>query len=222
MTRRRLRPDELTLWQEVARKTTPLSSKRKMPAPSFTEQSPQDSLARPIPRRKSPRNSRSDKPPGTAMAGMTCCRRSPERLKQAPVSMDKKAFQRLKRGKLVPEAKLDLHGMTLEQAHPALNGFILRSHATGHRLVLIVTGKGRDRDPGDAVPIRRGVSAPQRAAMAAYGAPVRAGVADHRGTSQTWRRRGVLRLSTTPALTPGAPEPRRSSSSASRTRNIPR
>ncbi len=42
----------------------------------------------------------------------------PERLAKQPVHMDKKAFGRLKRGKMHPEAKLDLHGMTQDQAHP--------------------------------------------------------------------------------------------------------
>jgi DNA-nicking Smr family endonuclease len=168
MTRRRLRPDELTLWQEVARKTTPLSSNRKLPATSSTDQPAQQAR----PPRQEP-----ETPPKFEI-GQTARDRNgghdvlpplPEGLQQAPVSMDKKAFQRLKKGKLVPEAKLDLHGMTLDQAHPALNGFILRSHAAGRRLVLIVTGKGRDRDPGDAVPIRRGVlrhSVPQWLRMA--------------------------------------------------------
>ena len=156
MTRRRLRPDELTLWQEVARKTTPLSSNRRVPATSFTDQPAQQTR----PPRQEPAT------PPKFEIGQTARDRNgghdvlpplSERLKQAPVSMDKKVFQRLKKGKLVPEAKLDLHGMTLEQAQPALNGFILRSHASGRRLVLIVTGKGKDRDPGDAVPVRRGV-----------------------------------------------------------------
>jgi len=174
MSRRRLRPDELTLWQEVARKTTPLSSNRKLPAASSSEhasaetstprQNPADLSQFEIGRDASQTGRNHDVLPPLA-----------DRLKTAPVSMDKKAFQKLKRGKLMPEAKLDLHGMTLEQAHPALNGFILRSHAAGRRLVLIVTGKGRDRDPGDAVPVRRGVlrhSVPQWLRMAPLSALV--------------------------------------------------
>lgn len=71
--------------------------------------------------------------------------------------MDKRRFQRLSRGKLDPEARIDLHGMTLAQAHGALNGFILRAHAAGLRLVLVITGKGRERpDDGLAVPDRPG------------------------------------------------------------------
>jgi len=73
------------------------------------------------------------------------------------VAMDRKSFQRLKRGKLTPEAKLDLHGMTLDHAHAALTRFILRAHGGGKRLVLVVTGKGKDRDGDGPIPVRHGV-----------------------------------------------------------------
>ena len=80
-----------------------------------------------------------------------------EQIASAAVAMDRKSFQRLKRGKLSPEARLDLHGMTLDQAHGALTAFILRAHGAGKRLVLIVTGKGKDRDIGGPIPVRYGV-----------------------------------------------------------------
>jgi DNA-nicking Smr family endonuclease len=74
-----------------------------------------------------------------------------------PVQMDRKAFGRMKRGKLSPEGKIDLHGMTLEQAHPALNRFVMSAHGAGKRLVLVVTGKGKSgRDTGP-IPLRKGV-----------------------------------------------------------------
>ena len=71
--------------------------------------------------------------------------------------MDKKAHTRLKRGKLAPEARIDLHGMTLDQAHPALIRFVLTSYTRGLRLVLVITGKGQREDPYDPMPMRRGV-----------------------------------------------------------------
>jgi len=61
------------------------------------------------------------------------------------------------RGKLKPEGRLDLHGMTLAQAHPALTRFILDAYDRDKRLVLVITGKGKDRDEGGPIPIRRGV-----------------------------------------------------------------
>ena len=71
--------------------------------------------------------------------------------------MDRKQHGRVTRGKLEPEARLDLHGMTLSAAHPALNRFILDAHAAGKRLVLVITGKGKDRDDGGPIPTRIGV-----------------------------------------------------------------
>ena len=40
------------------------------------------------------------------------------------------------------EARLDLHGMTLAEAEPAVRDFIRRQYASGKRCVLIITGKG--------------------------------------------------------------------------------
>lgn len=71
--------------------------------------------------------------------------------------MDQKQFGRMKRGKLVPEARIDLHGMTLDQAHPALIRFILRSQSEGKRLVLVITGKGKSPDTFDPTPQHRGI-----------------------------------------------------------------
>lgn len=77
--------------------------------------------------------------------------------KTTPVTMDKKAFTKMKRGKMSPDAKIDLHGMTQDQAHPALINTILNAHAAGKRLVLVVTGKGKKRDDGGPIPVRTGV-----------------------------------------------------------------
>ena len=80
-----------------------------------------------------------------------------DRLSRAPLNMDNKAFGKMKRGKLKPEARIDLHGMTMDQAHPELIGFILNSQAMGRRLVLVITGKGKMRDDGGPIPARQGV-----------------------------------------------------------------
>ncbi|MGI1662186.1 Smr/MutS family protein [Palleronia sp. KMU-117] len=71
--------------------------------------------------------------------------------------MDKRVHDRLKRGKFQPEARIDLHGMTVADAHGALTAFILRAHADGRRLVLVITGKGQGGDRGGPIPEARGV-----------------------------------------------------------------
>jgi DNA-nicking Smr family endonuclease len=47
----------------------------------------------------------------------------------------------IKRGRLEPEARLDLHGLTQEGAHRALIRFLQRGRAMGARVVLVITGK---------------------------------------------------------------------------------
>ncbi len=60
----------------------------------------------------------------------------------APVGVDRRTADRLRRGRLPVEARLDLHGHTQDEAHAAVSGFITRNAAAGRRCVLIVTGKG--------------------------------------------------------------------------------
>ena len=79
-------------------------------------------------------------------------------LSRAPQALDKRTHDRLRKGKKAPEARIDLHGMTAAQAHGALRGFILSSHARGLRLVLVITGKGNTtRDEIGIMPTRNGV-----------------------------------------------------------------
>lgn len=72
--------------------------------------------------------------------------------------LDRRTEINLRRGKVKIEARIDLHGMTQEQAHPALGDFLADSQAAGKRSVLVITGKGRGKDGGgtgilrDAVP----------------------------------------------------------------------
>jgi len=59
--------------------------------------------------------------------------------------IDHRTEQRLRRGQLDIEGRLDLHGMNQNQAYDALLHFIPKSYDSGKRCVLIVTGKGYKR-----------------------------------------------------------------------------
>lgn len=153
MTRRRLRPDEIELWRRVAETTERLHSDRK------AHEAP---MPRPKPKKPAPKVrsiTSFDMGERSTMESMAHDLAPPvsDRIAAAPLRMDRKTHQRLKRGKLSPEARLDLHGMTTERAHPLLTSFILRAQADGKRLVLVITGKGKHRDEGGPIPVRHGV-----------------------------------------------------------------
>ncbi len=56
--------------------------------------------------------------------------------------LDRRTEDRLRQGKMEIEGRLDLHGLTLAQAEPAVGSFIRASQSSGKRCVLIITGKG--------------------------------------------------------------------------------
>ena len=150
---RHLSSEERALWDRVAERATPLHPAREEPAPEFS------------PPPKSKRFVPQPDPLPDFQVGQKVDVARPhdlmrplvDRLGAAAVNMDNKSFGKMKRGKLKPEARIDLHGMTIAEAHPELVAFILNSHAMGRRLVLVITGKGKDRDDGGPIPTRFGV-----------------------------------------------------------------
>ena len=57
----------------------------------------------------------------------------------------------LRRGDHRPEARLDLHGQTREEALRAVERFVLRSRAEGLRAVLVIHGRGQNSEAGEPV-----------------------------------------------------------------------
>lgn len=159
------------MWQLVANRAEPLSKK-----PAYPDK-PSPNRPDPKPTQSVPRKSNQFKV-GQAVNHSSDNDLLPslsQQMRTAPVQMDQKAFGKMRRGKLKPEARIDLHGMTMAQAHPALTSFILRSTSAGHRLVLVITGKGKDRDDGGPIPTKFGVlrhNVPQWLSMAPIGALV--------------------------------------------------
>ncbi|WP_341214267.1 Smr/MutS family protein [uncultured Limimaricola sp.] len=154
---RHLSPEERALWDSVARQAAPMHRRRaaqsthvsapKQPAP---EEANPPARFDPLPRFHVGQKADAARP-DDLLPGLR------DRLRAAPVAMDAKAHGRMTRGKLKPEARIDLHGMTLAEAHPELVAFILSSQAMGRRLVLVITGKGRARDYDAPMPVRYGV-----------------------------------------------------------------
>ena len=150
--RRHLSPEEADLWRSVARTARPLHSQPiSLPEPPAAPEPPPPLVhARP---RLTPflLGEKHRKPEQRDLAPTL-----PDRLDQAPLRMDAGTHARMTRGKLHPEARIDLHGMTLAEAHPELIRFILNAQSAGLRLVLVITGKGKRREDTGPIPQRVG------------------------------------------------------------------
>jgi DNA-nicking Smr family endonuclease len=149
MKGKKLSSEDLKLWDKVTGSTKPLDKKK----PVVHDTPPKKNKLRSVikPQRVSPKIKTLSQSANEPFQKKVILENSQK------VKMDMKAFTKLKKGKLEPEDTLDLHGMTLETAFPALSSFISRAHSTQKRLVLVITGKGKNTDPGYAVPQRNGV-----------------------------------------------------------------
>lgn len=124
---RRLGADDLSLWRHVTRDVTPLrpapptASDPTPPPPAAPPPAPPHVPAAPAPRAATPLR---DLAPGKI------------------ADLDRATGERLRRGALAIDGRLDLHGLTQAEAHAALDRFLAGSAAMGRRCVLVITGKG--------------------------------------------------------------------------------
>lgn len=65
--------------------------------------------------------------------------------------LDARTMDKLRRGQIRPEARIDLHGMTRKQAHAALTVYMAKAEAAGRRCIIVITGKGRISEGGGAL-----------------------------------------------------------------------
>ncbi len=147
---RSLRPEEVELWKKVVEKAAPMHPERPAVPEKQTLTQPK-TAKHALPRFRvgevaKPAAPRHDIAPPIA-----------EQVAQQPLQMDRKRFGQMKKGRLSPEARIDLHGMTIAQAHPALTRFILDASAADKRLVLVITGKGKTKPDDGPIPERHGV-----------------------------------------------------------------
>ncbi|WP_319637398.1 Smr/MutS family protein [Kangsaoukella pontilimi] len=153
-----MRPDEQELWSRIAKSANPMRSAKpdkgepgKITLPGKAKPVPEKPRPEPIAPFRLGERASTALPPNDLSAPLG------DRLAAQPVAMDKKAHKRMSQGRLTPEGRIDLHGMTLDTAHGALTSFILSSQAAGKRLVLVITGKGRKVESYDPIPTRTGV-----------------------------------------------------------------
>lgn len=133
MSRRRLSHDEVELWRIVTETVRPL-----VPRKNEMFQATPD-----VPKAETRIAS------GTSMA-LAAAR--PDRKHLGDI--ERRARRDLVKGRVQFDARLDLHGHTLAEAHRRVTGFLHRVHDENARYVLIVTGKGKTAG-GEFGPLRR-------------------------------------------------------------------
>lgn len=131
---RSLSDDERALWDGVTRAVTPLKRRKaaqpRGDAPSAGEK---------------PKANKAKTPSATVPPAPRPLRAAPPPL--APLGRRMK--QKVARGAAPIDGRIDLHGMTQSEAHDALTRFLLSRQRQGARLVLVITGKGRQDDRRD-------------------------------------------------------------------------
>ncbi|MEX0971430.1 MAG: Smr/MutS family protein [Paracoccaceae bacterium] len=145
MSRRRKRTltaEERALWDEVRKSLSKHTAPAAAIAPELTKPIPPVAHPRPIDLQKLATFRL-----GASRAATTHIDTAPDPSQAPGVSqLDRRTMAKLRTGRERPQGRLDLHGMFLNEAHEALNGFVRRSHAEGMKMVLVITGKGRTAD----------------------------------------------------------------------------
>lgn len=145
--RKGLSPEEAELWARVAATASPLDARARgplaKPAPPPAPPEPMQQTAAPRPQPGAVPAFRIGQSVQHPLRQTSTAPSPAASLSAQALRMDPKTHKRMTRGKLRPEARLDLHGLTLAEAHPRLIEFLISCHAAGLRLVLVITGKGR-------------------------------------------------------------------------------
>ena len=117
---RELSAEELELWRAVTATVRPREPRKSKTSPAADH--------RPLPSVE--HRSMAERPP------------KPRNVTRPLGAIDRRQHRDLTRGRLQIDARIDLHGRRVADAHQAIHDFLRRVHGEGARVVLIVTGKG--------------------------------------------------------------------------------
>jgi DNA-nicking Smr family endonuclease len=141
-----LTDEDRVLWNLVARSTTPLKEVQKLrraKAARMKELNVAEVLEEPI-------ISMAQALAETLAEPAKPAAPAPKKPSTGQHPIDRPTHDKLAGGRLPIEGRVDLHGMTQEQAYSLLLSFLGRAHANGVRYVLVITGKGSSSG-GDGV-----------------------------------------------------------------------
>lgn len=126
MSGAKLSHEDRILWHKVARTATPLRGKPQLALPDDPQPEP-----------GAPSVGASGRP-ATPAPQRPAGRQDQGRLH----TLDAPTRDKLAKGRLAIEARVDLHGLNQVEAHSLLLSFLHRAFAGGVRHVLVITGKG--------------------------------------------------------------------------------
>lgn len=151
---------ERDLWQQVMRDATPMRHSKRAPV-DVPDATPDPSAGKAGPCANPSADQSADPParPANAPSPADKPAKAPPRPQPTPpiqpkkapdpgvtpgrlTNVDRRTADRLKRGRLEIESRIDLHGMTRAAAQDALTGFVVSAAERGQRCVLVITGKG--------------------------------------------------------------------------------
>ena len=123
-------------WARYAQRITPLPGVPTRPVAPSNPPEPSAPIARDVTRRGlRPASAVAAQPPLLGVGGQ-------------PPGVDAASWQRFRRGQLASARKLDMHGMTAQQAFHALRAFLRTAQSDELRCVEIVTGRGNGEHGG--------------------------------------------------------------------------
>ena len=134
--------DEAALWHHTARSVAPLKKAKGV----VLHAEALDVISKgPKPIRETTRSAEREHPKPHPVAA------SPAKKAPPPIAeFDSRKVRKLRSGRAEIEARIDLHGMRQDEAHVVLRAFLRRAQDRHLRLVLVITGKGKqgpdDRD----------------------------------------------------------------------------
>jgi DNA-nicking Smr family endonuclease len=122
-------PEDRALWEAIAKTVKPLKSARSGLVRSTAVETARTEAA-------ATAKAKTIKPQPASPV-------KPAAPKAPPLApLDRRTRGRVARGRVEIDARLDLHGLTLERAHARLASFLASAQARGASLVLVITGKG--------------------------------------------------------------------------------
>ena len=142
MARKQVDENDAALWQKVAETVTPLP--RRSCVKSASPEKPQTKLHQ----KASKKRQQKTGPARRQIDQVAAVATSAARLQPADLNtigyggISRSNARMIRTGQARPTARIDLHGSTRDEAKSKLERFVIAAAGEGHRVILVITGKG--------------------------------------------------------------------------------